>query len=93
MDNETKEMFNLIINKLDKLDSKVDNLEVKVDTLQSDVDQLKTDVSELKIDVKANYTLLSLDERTIDIQNKLLGMEQVTAQNLYDLTVMKQKRA
>jgi hypothetical protein len=87
MDNETREMFKLIINKLDNLEVKVDNLEVKVDVLKSDVD-------ELKIDVKANYKeLLTLDERTIDIQKKLLGMEQITAQNLYDLTVMKQKRA
>jgi peptidoglycan hydrolase CwlO-like protein len=101
MDYETKEMFNLIINKLDKLDSKVgnletkiDNLEVKVDALQVDVDQLKKDVSELKINVKANYKeLLTLGERTTDIQNKLFAMEQVTARNLYDLTVMKQRKA
>lgn len=87
MDNETREMFHLILNKMDTMQD-------KIDTMQNDITTIKKDIIELKTDVKANYhELLELDKRTIDIQNKVSGVETVTARNCYDITLLKYKQA
>lgn len=80
MDNEMKEILNLILNKMDTMEN-------KIDTMQKDI-------TEIKADVKANYQeLLTLDKKTAEIQNRLSNIKTVTAQNCYDITLLKEKQA
>lgn len=108
MDNETKEILNLILSKINTIETKVDTLETKmntmetkmdtmqtkINTIETKVDTMQSDITEIKADVKANYQeLLTLDKRTLEIQNRISNLKTVTAQNCYDITLLKEKQA
>lgn len=94
MDNETKEILNLILSKISTIETKVDTLESKINTIENKVDTMQSDITEIKADVKANYQeLLILDKRTLEIQNRISNLKTVTAQNCYDITLLKEKQA
>jgi len=52
MDRVTKEMFEVILNKLDKLDGRFDDLEGRFDGLEGRFDSLENEVKEFRAEMK-----------------------------------------
>ena len=52
MDRVTKEMFEVILNKLDKIDGRFDTLEGRFDNLEGRFDNLENEVKEFRAEMK-----------------------------------------
>jgi peptidoglycan hydrolase CwlO-like protein len=76
MDRVTKEMFEVILNKLDKMDGRFDTLEDRFDSLENEVKEFRAEMKEeikgldgkidmiynkLNNDIKQKYTLVKED--------------------------------
>lgn len=76
MDRVTKEMFEVILNKLDKMDGRFDTLEGRFDSLENEVKEFRAEMKEeikgldgkidmiynkLNNDIKQKYTLVKED--------------------------------
>ncbi|OEH85468.1 hypothetical protein BHU72_05120 [Desulfuribacillus stibiiarsenatis] len=96
MDQETRDMFHLILNKLDSFEKemksemaemKTDIAEVKTDVaeLKTDVAALKTDVAELKTDMAEVKSQLS------DVQTRLVEVESLTRMQIQATTELSDK--
>jgi outer membrane murein-binding lipoprotein Lpp len=90
--------------RFDKLETKVDNLEIKVDKLETKVDKLEQGQKEIKEMMLKNdlvianfatdineYVDKKIRETETSILSKLNEMETVTADNCYNISLLKQK--
>lgn len=72
MDNETKQMFELILAKFDKVDQRFDNIESRFDNLENEFKEFRKETKEeLKlIDGKIDMMYLKLNKDIEEIKNK-----------------------
>lgn len=52
MDNETKQMFEIIINKIDKMDGRLDNMDGRLDKMDGRVSSLENELKEFREEFK-----------------------------------------
>jgi len=69
MDRVTKEMFEVILNKLDKIDGRFDTLEGRFDNLEGRFDNLENEVKEFRAEMKEE--IKGLDGKIDLIYHKL----------------------
>ena len=77
MDNESKEMFEKILNRLDKIDSRLDVIEYKQDRSSKKLDDLQLDVKLAEREIRRDIHRLKDSSETV---TELMRIHQLTPQ-------------
>jgi len=65
MDNESKEMFQKILDRLDKMDNKIDIIELKQDRTAKKLEDLRLDVAVAERDIRRDIHELKDETETV----------------------------
>ena len=94
MDNETKQMFELILKKLDTMEKTLDGMDKRLNNIEVDVNVLKVNQEDIKIlltdlEPKNGNRHVEIIDSINDLRKDLSTVEIVTANNYADIAKLK----
>ena len=74
MDNETREMFSLILSRFDSIDTRLDKMDERLDRMDERLDRMDERLDSMDnrlniLEYKQNVTARKLDDLQLDVQN------------------------